>query len=252
MPASGASERPVVVPRVVAGSSSRPSSSSLAAIAAWPIYRSWSLRAAGRWSARVVAAAIATVAWRRTWGGWLHRRRARGRLPRARCSARGAVAARCARRSRCGVSASSRAASILGVEGPRHGRPARRLVPQPARSGAGGVPGRHLRRCSCCRGATTRIAYAAVPVAIGMVSFGLFFGRTTVSSVVGDRADHALRAGRDRRSGSRRCSPACCGSPGVRTTSGSARSSGRRHPVASACRGVARRRTGAAPHSAPG
>ena len=35
-----------------------------------------------------------------------------------------------------------------------------------------------------------RVAYAAVPLALGMVTFGLFFGRTQVSAPLGQRPTH--------------------------------------------------------------
>ncbi len=206
-----------------------------------------------------VAAVIAVVAWRRPGAAAGGGRARRWRSSPGRSARRAVSRLGGARRPAAG---SRRSGHRRGprLEGPRHGRPAGRLVPQPARARARGLPRSARARCSCCPGATTRIAYAAAPIAIGMVSFGLFFGRTTVSAPLAPRPDPPLRARRDRRSASPHCSRRSCGSPGARATSGSARSQraaassgvrvsragprGRpaaRRPRRAACRGRARR-----------
>src|SRR6478609_4683944 len=61
---------PMVVPRIVAGCVFAVVIVALAAIAAWPIYRSWALLLLVGVSV-AVAGALAALARRRRWGGWL-------------------------------------------------------------------------------------------------------------------------------------------------------------------------------------
>ena len=230
-PSSGSTTVPLVVPRVLAGAAFTACIVILAAIAAWPIYRSWRSAAAGRrhrrdrrgHRRRRLAASLAGLA-----GGG----RPRGRLPRRRRAARGSVAP--GRRAR--PPAWSRRAGErhgAGVEGPRDGRSARRVVPQPAGSGA------VVFLVGTCVDARALVArrrrrvYAAVPIAIGMVSFGLFFGRTTVSATVSLGPIARVRPRRDRAGPRDPAREPPVAGRGGRTTSASARSSGPRHPAAS-------------------
>jgi len=171
--------RGLLVPRIVAGSLFITTTVAIAGIAAWPIYRDASfLLVVG--VAALVAAAIAALVWSRRWGGW-----------RAAALLAGAF-------------------FVLGV-----------LLAVPARLGnplefvrgigevATGalfawkdlitvdlpvgtyrnllVPALIVFLVGTCAGLLLswregRAAYGTVPVALGMISFGLFFGRTTVSA----------------------------------------------------------------------
>lgn len=177
--ASAVDRRPRVVPRVVAGSVFAAATVAVAAVAAWPIYRSWHLLLLVGVSA-AVAAVIAAAAWRRRWDGWL---------------VGGALAV---------------AVLLLGVP---LAVPSRLGAPDELLRGLGElasglvlawkdlitvelpvgayrnllVPALLVFLVGTCAvlllsWRTDRAAYGAVPVALGMVSFGLFFGRTTVSA----------------------------------------------------------------------
>lgn len=169
---------PLLVPRVLAGSIFTAAIVVLAAIAAWPIYRSLHLLLLVG-AATVIAAAIAVVAWRRRWNGWL---------------VAGVLAA---------------AFLVVGVP---LAVPSRMGAPVDMLRGLGDlasgvvlawkdlvtvdlpigsyrnllVPALLVFLVGTCAvlllsWRSDAIAYAAAPIAIAMVSFGLFFGRTTVS-----------------------------------------------------------------------
>ena len=164
--------------RVVAGSLFTPVIAALAAFAAWPIYRSSSYILLVV-VAVAVAAAIAVVSWVRRWSGW---------------ATAGAVAA---------------AVLVLGVP---LAVPSRLGAPLEVARGLGEVasgavlawkdlvtvdlpvgsyrnllvPALIVFLVGTCAmlllsWRDSRVAYAAVPIGIGMLSFGLFFGRTSVS-----------------------------------------------------------------------
>ena len=139
------------------------------------------------------------LARRRRWGGW----RGRRVCWRSRSSSSAiplAVPSRLARRRRRPAPGPRRADQRRrpGLEGPRHGRAARRVVPQPARSRPSWCSWSGPASLLLLSWREDRVAYAAVPVAIGMTSFGLFFGRTTVSAAAVDRPGVPVRARRDR------------------------------------------------------
>ncbi|MHC2999825.1 transglutaminaseTgpA domain-containing protein [Microbacterium sp. HJ5] len=167
------------VSRIVAGSIFTGVIVAVAALASWPIYRSWQLPLLVGVSV-VLAGAIAAVAWRRRWGGWLV------------AAALGAsfllVGVPLAVPSRLGTPSEllrglAELASgvvfawkdLVTVELPV-GAYRNLLVPALLvfLVGTCAMPLLSWR--------DGRIAYAAVPVALGMVWFGLFFGRTTVSA----------------------------------------------------------------------
>jgi len=176
---AGRDRGPVLVPRIVAGSLFAGVVVVTAAIAAWPIYRSWSFVLLVA-VAVVVAAGVAVISWRRRWSAW---------------ATAGIVAV---------------AFLLLGVPlavPSRLGGPAELLrglgelasgvllawkdlvtVDLPVGSYRNLlVPALVLFLVGTCAllllsWRDGRVAYAAVPVAIAMVSFGLFFGRTTVSA----------------------------------------------------------------------
>lgn len=172
---------PRIVPRVVAGSVFVAATVVLAAAAAWPIYRDAAFLLLVGVSA-LVATAAAALAWRRRWGGW-------------RVAALLAVAV-----------------LVLGVP-----------VAVPTRSGSAPdvvrglgevatgvvlawkdlvtvdlpvgtyrnllVPALVVFLVGTCAALLLawredRAAYGAVPIALAMISFGLFFGRTTVSAPI--------------------------------------------------------------------
>ena len=181
--ASAAVERaPRVVPRIVAGCVLAAVVVAVAAIAAWPIYRSWHVVllvgvAVG------IASALAAVAWRLRWSGWV--------VAAALVVAFFIVGVPLAVPSRLGgpgdlVRGFGELASgaLLGwkdlvtVELPV-GSYRNLLVPALLVFLVGTCA---LLLLAWREG---RVAYAAVPVALGMVSFGLFFGRTTVSAPLG-------------------------------------------------------------------
>ncbi len=174
-------QRPLVVPRVLAGSVFTAGVVVIAAIAAWPIHRSWTFVLLVAVSV-TAAAGIASVAWRRRWSGWL---------------TAGAVAI---------------AFLVLGVPvavPSRLGGPAELLrglgeltsgallawkdlvtVDLPVGSYRNLlVPALVVFLVGTCAllllsWRSDRIAYTAVPIAIAMTSFGLFFGRTTISAAL--------------------------------------------------------------------
>ena len=167
----------------------------IAAIAAWPIYRSWRVRAprrrrsprGRRHRGDGVVAALERLARR---GGARGRRSSLLGVPLAVPSRLGAPADLLR-----GLGELAHGA-LLAMEGPRHRRAAGRVVPQPPGSGTRRLPRRHVRAAAAVW-REDRAAYAAVPVALGMASFGLFFGRTTVSAPLRARPGLPLRAGRD-------------------------------------------------------
>ena len=170
---------PVVVPRVVVGSIYAAIVVVTAAIAAWPIYRSWAfvlLVIVGT----VVAAAIATVAWRRKWGGW--------RIAAALAGAFLVLGVPLAVPSRLG--APTEVLRGLGELAMGTVLAWKDLVTVDLPVGSYRnllVPALVVFLVGTCvllllSWREDGVAYAAAPLAIGMVSFGLFFGRTTVSS----------------------------------------------------------------------
>ena len=167
------------VPRIAAGTAFTAVIVAVAAVAAWPIYRAGGFLLLVA-VATLVAATVATVAWLRRWNGWL---------------VAGVLAA---------------ALFVLGVP---LAVPSRLGAPDQLVRGLGEVASglvlgwkdlvtvdlpvgsyRNLLvpalvvflvgTCAVLLLAwrQDRAAYAAVPVALAMVSFGLFFGRTTVSA----------------------------------------------------------------------
>lgn len=174
-----ARRRSLLVPRIVAGSLFMTAAVAIAGVAAWPIYRDASLLLVVGIAA-LVAAAIAALVWSRRWGGW---------------SAAGLLVG---------------AFFVLGVF---LAVPARLGNPLEFLRGIGEVatgalfawkdlitvdlpvgtyrnllvPALIVFLVGTCAGLLLswregRAAYGAVPVALGMISFGLFFGRTTVSA----------------------------------------------------------------------
>ncbi len=167
------------VPRIVAGALFAGAVVALAALAAWPVYRDGAFLLLVAVAAPV-GASIAAVAWGRRWGGW---------------TVAGALAA---------------AFLVLAVP---LGVPSRRSTALGALGGLGEaasgllfawkdlvtvdlpvgayrnllIPALVVFLVGTCAvlllaWRTDRGAYAAVPVAAAMLSFGLFFGRTTVSA----------------------------------------------------------------------
>ena len=167
------------VPRIVAGSLFFAVVVAIAALAAWPIYRDASFLLVVGVSA-VVAAGIAALVWVRRWGGW----HAAGLLILA-FFALGvplAVPARLGEpleflRGLGEVAAGALFAwkDLITVDLPV-GTYRNLLVPALIVFLVGTCSGLLL---SWREG---RAAYGAVPVALGMISFGLFFGRPTVSA----------------------------------------------------------------------
>ncbi|GAA1982299.1 hypothetical protein GCM10009777_15060 [Microbacterium pumilum] len=169
----------MVVPRVVVGSVFAAVVVITAAVAAWPIYRSWAfvlLVIVGT----VAAAAIATAAWRRRWGGW--------RIAAALAGAFLVLGVPLAVPSRLG--APTDVVRGLGELAMGTVLAWKDLVTVDLPIGSYRnllVPALVVFLVGTCvllllSWREDGIAYAAAPVAIGMVSFGLFFGRTTVSS----------------------------------------------------------------------
>lgn len=167
------------VPRIAAGAVLAGAIVAIAAVAAWPIYRSGSfvlLVAVGT----LVAAAIAAVAWRRRWNGWI----VAGVLafavlvlgvPLAVPSRLGGPAefARGLGELASGVVLGFK--DLVTVELPVGSY--RNLL----------VPALLVFLVGTCvvlllAWRESRVAYAAVPVALGMVTFGLLFGRASVSA----------------------------------------------------------------------
>jgi hypothetical protein len=168
-----------IAPRVVAGALFGAVVVAIAAVAAWPIYRSWHLGLLVGVSA-LVAAAIATVALRFRWTGWLVAAVLAGAflilgVPLAVPSRLGAPAelVRGLGELTAGLALSWK--DLVTVELPVGAY--RNLL----------VPALVVFLAGTCvllllSWREDRWAYAAVVVALGMVSFGLFFGRTTVSA----------------------------------------------------------------------
>lgn len=169
---------PFVVPRVLAGTVYSAVVVVLAAIAAWPIYHSWHFALLVAVAA-AIAAGIAVVAWRRRWSGWL--------VAGVLAGAFLLVGVPLAVPSRLGgpleilrglgelVSGAVLAwKDLITVELPV-GTYRNLLVPALVVF----LIGTCVMLLLSWR--DDSVSYAAVPVGIGMVSFGLFFGRTTVS-----------------------------------------------------------------------
>lgn len=168
-----------MIPRIVAGSLFIAAVVAIAAVAAWPIYRDWSFLLAVGVSA-LVAAAIAALAWSRRWGGW----RVAALLavafvvlgiPLAVPSRLGSPLELVRGLADLGLGALFAWKDLITVDLPV-GTYRNLLVPALIVFLVGTCAGLLL---SWREG---RSAYAAVPVALAMVSFGLFFGRTSVSA----------------------------------------------------------------------
>lgn len=167
------------VPRIAAGAVFTAAIVAIAAVAAWPIYRSASfvlLVVVGS----LAAAGIATVAWRRRWNGWL----VAGVLalavlvlgvPLAVPSRLGGPAELLRGLGEVATGVVFGFKDLVTVELPVGSY--RNLL----------VPALLVFLVGTCvvlllAWRESRIAYAAVPVALGMVTFGLLFGRTSVSA----------------------------------------------------------------------
>jgi hypothetical protein len=168
-----------VIPRIVAGSLLFGAVVVIAGIAAWPIYRDVSFVVLVGVSA-LVAAAVAALAWSRRWGGW----RVTGLLaaaffvlgiPLAVPSRLGGPLEIARGLADLGLGALFAWKDLITVDLPV-GTYRNLLVPALIVFLVGTCAGLLL---SWREG---RSAYGAVPVALAMVSFGLFFGRTTVSA----------------------------------------------------------------------
>ncbi|MET0780772.1 MAG: transglutaminase domain-containing protein [Microbacterium sp.] len=172
---------PVLVARIVAGFVFLGAVVAIAALAAWPIYRDWSfLLLVG--VAALVAAAIAALTWIRRWGG----RQVAGLLvlaffvlgvPLAVPSRLGGVAQLLPGLGEVATGALFGWKDLVTVDLPVGTY--RNLL----------VPALIVFLVGTCAGLLLawregRAAYGAVPVALGMISFGLFFGRTTVSGAI--------------------------------------------------------------------
>ncbi|MGA7147968.1 MAG: transglutaminase-like domain-containing protein [Microbacterium sp.] len=168
-----------VVPRIVAGSLFAGLIVVLAAVAAWPIYRSWQLvLLVGACS--VVAGVIAAVAHRLRWSGWV----VAGLLtatffvigiPLAVPSRLGGPAELLRGLGELAAGAVLGWKDLVTVELPL-GAYRNLLVPALLIF----LVGTTVVLLLAWR--ADRVAYGAVPVALAMVSFGLFFGRATVSA----------------------------------------------------------------------
>ncbi|KQZ85972.1 transglutaminase [Microbacterium sp. Root166] len=166
-------------PRILAGSLFAGLVVLLAAVAAWPIYRSWQLVVLVA-AASAVAAAIAAVARRLRWGGWI----VTGVLaatffligiPLAVPSRLGGPAEILRGLGELASGAVLGWKDLVTVELPL-GAYRNLLVPALLVF----LVGTTVVLLLAWR--ADRAAYGAVPVALAMVSFGLFFGRTTVSA----------------------------------------------------------------------
>ena len=139
----------------------------------------------------------------------------------ARRPARRAVAARRRRSSSCAASAMSRPARCSrGRTSSRSTCPVgtyrNLLVPALVVFLVGTCAG------SCCRGGADRVAYAAVPVALGDGLLRPVLRPHHRQRAAASRSGHDLRAASRPRSASPACSRACCGSRGAAATSGCA------------------------------
>jgi hypothetical protein len=170
---------PRPVPRIIAGSLFVGAVVGISAVAAWPIYRDGAfllLMAVGA----SVGAAIAALAWRRAWGGW--------RVTAALVIAFFLLGVPLAVPSRL----TDPLSALRGLGEVASGALLawKDLVTVDLPVGAYRnllVPALLVVLVGTCVGLllawrADRVAYAAVPVALAMISFGLFFGRTTVSA----------------------------------------------------------------------
>lgn len=167
------------VPRIAAGTAFAAAIVAVAAVAAWPIYRagSFALLVA---VATVIAGGVATVAWLRRWNGWL--------VAVVLAAALFVIGVPLAVPSRLG--APDQLVRGLGevASGLLFGWKDLVTVDLPVGSYRNLlVPALVVFLAGTCAvlllaWREDRAAYGAVPVALGMVSFGLFFGRTTVSA----------------------------------------------------------------------
>ncbi|MCH6232036.1 DUF3488 and transglutaminase-like domain-containing protein [Microbacterium sp. CFH 31415] len=179
--ATAAERRPVLVPRIVVGSLFAVVVVGVAAAAAWPIYHSaaFGLLVAVAVS---IAAALAAVAARLRWNGWIVAGALAGvslvvGVPLAVPSRLGGASDLLRGFSELSSGALLGWKDLVTVELPV-GSYRNLLVPALIVF----LGGTCLLLLLAWR--EDRIAYAAVPVALGMVSFGLFFGRTTVSTPI--------------------------------------------------------------------
>jgi hypothetical protein len=179
--ASPTDSPPRVEPQVIAGAVFAVVIVVIAAVAAWPIYRSWHLGLLAGTSA-LVAGAIAVAAHRFRWSGWL----VTGTLaaaflilgvPLAVPSRLGGPVELVRGLGELTTGAVLAWKDLVTVELPV-GSYRNLLVP----AFVVFLVGTCVLLLLAWR--ADRWAYAAVPLAIGMVSFGLFFGRTTVSAPV--------------------------------------------------------------------
>ncbi len=168
----------LAAPRLVAGAIFAATVVATAAVAAWPIYRDWSFVLLVV-AAVPVAFGIASIAWWRRWSGWLTAGAvALGFLvlgiPLAVPSRLGAPAVLVRGLGDLAAGALLAWKDLVTVDLPVGSY--RNLM----------VPALVVFLVGTCMLLSLawrddRVSYAAVPVAIGMASFGLFFGRTSVS-----------------------------------------------------------------------
>ncbi|WP_137844134.1 transglutaminase domain-containing protein [Microbacterium sp. 2FI] len=168
-----------VVPRIVVGSAFAAVIVVIAAVAAWPIYRSWHfVLLVG--VAAVVATAIAVVSWRLRWSAWISAAAVAVAflllgVPLAVPSRLGSVPDLVRGLGEATAGAVLAWKDLVTVELPV-GTYRNLLVPALIVFLVGTCA---LLLLAWREG---RTAFLAAPVAIGMVSFGLFFGRTSVSA----------------------------------------------------------------------
>lgn len=177
--AAAAAAKPRVVPRIVAGTVFSAVVVILAAIASWPIYRSWHLLLLVGVSV-IVASAIAVAAWRLRWRGWLVTVAVAAAflvlgVPLAVPSRLGGPAELARGFGELTSGAVLAWKDLVTVELPV-GAYRNLLVPALVIFLVGTCA---VLLLSWREG---RSAFGAVPIALAMVSFGLFFGRTTVSA----------------------------------------------------------------------
>lgn len=168
----------MLVPRIVSGSLFVAVMVLIAAVAAWPIYRSGAvLLLAG--VASIVAAGIAVIAWRRRWPSWLIALVLLGAffvfgVPLAVPARLGGFGEFVRGLGELATGAVFGWKDLLTVDLPVGSY--RNLL----------VPALVIFLVGTCVALLLswrddKVAYAAAPVSLGMVSFGLFFGRTSVS-----------------------------------------------------------------------
>lgn len=172
---------PLVSSRIVAGSVFAGAVVIIAAVAAWPVYRSWQFPLLVAVSAGV-AAAIATLARLRRWGAWAVTGLLAGAIlllgvPLAVPSRLGGPLDLLQGLGEVASGAVVGWKDLVTVELPV-GAYRNLLVPALVLF----LVGTCILLLLSWRG--DRIAFGAVPVAIGMTTFGLVFGRTTVSGSV--------------------------------------------------------------------